>query len=543
MSFANLVEGKKLPVLFIGSGFSRRYLNAPNWEELLIQIYEFIGKSERDYRTLKSRIRNDPSNSDLSNGELNASIAEHIENEFNTFFYDSELLKKYPDWIEGNPFRECISLILNRLSILENKKTELQVFKNLKNKVMSIITTNYDRLLEELFTLEKEDTFIGQPELFNPNSLAVGELYKLHGCVSDSQNIVITKKDYDNFKENAKLFSAKLLTLISENPVVFIGYSIDDPNVQQTLSDLVRCLSSEQVSDLKNHFYVIDFCEGEEDLIEKEILFRSRSYTGQVESFPVTVISTDNYKLIYEKLSKLTPAMNLTVVKQVKRIVKDIVVESTEANKNPDKTIAVLLDDVNQLTNSHQKLAIAIGKISDIKTYGYDIMNVEEVLEDIIWENKEFDSRRLITTTYEGSFLKRYKLLPIYKYLCDLEQNDINGFSRVTKYIEEHQKKEDFLNKYCIKAIRKLPESNDISNIPDSISNYLNMYLWIIKNIENFNMHDINNFLKEEFAKYIDFNQNRQSDFRRLVSVYDFYKYKNSFKFDLISPFLSRSEE
>ncbi|MCY8633482.1 SIR2 family protein [Bacillus atrophaeus] len=530
MSFANLVEGKKLPVLFVGSGFSRRYLNAPNWEELLVQIYEFIGKSKQDYKKLKSRIRNDPSNSDLRDGELNASIAEHIEKEFNIFFYDSKLIDQYPDWIDGNPFRECISLILNRLSILENKKTELQVFKSLKNKVISIITTNYDRLLEELFTLEKEDTFIGQPELFNPNSLGVGELYKLHGCVSDSQNIVITKKDYDNFKDNAKLFSAKLLTLISENPVVFIGYSINDPNVQQTLSDLVRCLSSEQVSELKNHFYVIDYCKGEEDIIEKEILFNSISYTGQVATFPVTVISTDNYKLIYEKLSKLTPAMNLTMVKQVKRIVKDIVIESTEANKNPDKTIAVLLDDVNQLTNPQQKLAIAIGKISDIKTYGYNIMNVEEILEDIIWENKDFDSKKLITTTYEGSFLKSYGLLPIYKYLCDIEQKELIRLTRVMNHIEKHQKKEDFLNSNFKKQIKSFPESNDISNIPDRIKvNSRNKYLWIIKNIENFNMNDLNNFLKEEFAEYIGFDSIRKSDFRRLVSVYDFYKYKKSY--------------
>ncbi|TFJ89935.1 SIR2 family protein [Lentibacillus salicampi] len=55
-----------------------------------------------------------------------------------------------------------------------------------------------------------------------------GELYKIHGCITDPDNIVIASSDYSNFRSNAKLFSAKLLTLISKNPVIFIGYSISE---------------------------------------------------------------------------------------------------------------------------------------------------------------------------------------------------------------------------------------------------------------------------------------------------------------------------
>lgn len=38
-----LRERKMQPVFFIGSGLSRRYLDSPNWENLLMKIAEKVG--------------------------------------------------------------------------------------------------------------------------------------------------------------------------------------------------------------------------------------------------------------------------------------------------------------------------------------------------------------------------------------------------------------------------------------------------------------------------------------------------------------------
>ncbi|WP_416147626.1 hypothetical protein ACM26V_15470 [Salipaludibacillus sp. HK11] len=179
MSFNDLVNGNKLPVLFIGSGFSRRYLNSPDWESLLKSVYQFMGKSEIDYKTLKLKIKSNREYRDLGDGEINAVIAEEMEMQFNYHFYESYLAQQYPKWIEDevSPFRQCISIILSQLKLLKEKEEEIQVFKELKNKIMSVITTNYDTLLEELFDLSKDSTFIGQPQLFSPVSMELGELY------------------------------------------------------------------------------------------------------------------------------------------------------------------------------------------------------------------------------------------------------------------------------------------------------------------------------------------------------------------------------
>ena len=41
------------PILFIGSGFSKRYANAPKWEELLRRLFEICPRIDRDYAYYK----------------------------------------------------------------------------------------------------------------------------------------------------------------------------------------------------------------------------------------------------------------------------------------------------------------------------------------------------------------------------------------------------------------------------------------------------------------------------------------------------------
>jgi hypothetical protein len=528
MNFNKIIDGNKLPVLFIGSGFSRRYLNSPTWDKLLTIVYQKMGKTEFDFTALKSRVSNKSENRGLTDGEINAIVAEEIEREFNDYFYESDLIKKFPEWVkEGyNPFRKCVSDIVSDLDILEDKVEEINAFKSLKNKIMAIITTNYDLLIENLFSLPKESIFIGQPQLFNPRSVEVNELYKIHGCITDPNNIVITRKDYNTFKETAKLFSAKLLTLISENPVIFIGYSINDPNIQQTLSDLVRCLSKEQIEDLKNHFYLIEYNDGEQNLIEKQYLFHAKSYTGEETVFPITVISTDNYLEIYNQLSLLTPAMNLNTVRQVKRILKDIVVQSVESNPESDEVITIFMDDISKLKQNHEKFAIAIGNIKDINSaYGYSLRPIEDILEDVLFNNKNLNNKRLIKDTYEKSYLKIKRILPIYKYLVDFTKEELNDCPKVSTYIKEHRRLEDYLNSNIIKSLRNVPEGNSLEQMP-KFGNFYNKFIWIIKNINNLDLEEIKVFLQSTFHEYAAFNNNQKSDFRRLVSIYDLYAFK-----------------
>jgi len=59
----------------------------------------------------------------------------------------------------------------------------------------------------------------------------IGEIFKIHGCITDPAGIVLTDDDYEDWNNKKKYLSAKLLTYFLEHPVLIIGYSAQDPNV------------------------------------------------------------------------------------------------------------------------------------------------------------------------------------------------------------------------------------------------------------------------------------------------------------------------
>ena len=60
-------------------------------------------------------------------------------------------------------------------------------------KPHAIVTTNYDQLLELIF--KEYEPIIGQKVISGSNVL-VGEMFKIHGCISDPESLVFTEKDY-----------------------------------------------------------------------------------------------------------------------------------------------------------------------------------------------------------------------------------------------------------------------------------------------------------------------------------------------------------
>ncbi len=104
------------------------------------------------------------------------------------------------------------------------------------------VTTNFDTFLEDTLFADGissgYDAVLSRPIRnvdFGAPAGGGRTLLKMHGSVSNSrpeQSIVITEEDYHRFLRQDSYITNKLYTLFCERTVVFLGYSLSDPNIQ-----------------------------------------------------------------------------------------------------------------------------------------------------------------------------------------------------------------------------------------------------------------------------------------------------------------------
>lgn len=94
-------HSNKMPVLFIGSGISKRYLwKYPNWNELLKLSFSQFCKDDFQFQKYVDTFKRQG----FSDFEINTALGTVIEKEYNSAFYDRKIKLKVgnirnPSWV------------------------------------------------------------------------------------------------------------------------------------------------------------------------------------------------------------------------------------------------------------------------------------------------------------------------------------------------------------------------------------------------------------------------------------------------------------
>ncbi|OIQ84478.1 hypothetical protein GALL_337010 [mine drainage metagenome] len=197
--------------LFTGTGFSKAVTDndAPSWQGLLESICDVTP----DPATLKAALFPAGGKGVLSLEEAAQVIA-------------IELSK-----VEKNIHEEIASRI--RALTLRGDNSAIGDF--LSKRTFKVVTTNYDKLLETLSG--NADCHSLTPGLPIPRSQSRVKIYHVHGSIDSPENMVVTSDDYFRFINGESYFSRKLSTVLHENTVVIIGYSLGDNNLKAIISD------------------------------------------------------------------------------------------------------------------------------------------------------------------------------------------------------------------------------------------------------------------------------------------------------------------
>lgn len=185
-------ENKKL-VIFVGAGASLPS-GMPNWKQAIDKFKEhlYLGKNEEqnDYFKIPQLYYN-------ARGEK-----EYVELARSIFRCDEAL----------------------RPSEIHRRVIEFNV--------QTIVTTNYDNLLEKAATEQGEFLQCISQNQDIPYRTAEKEIVKIHGDFEHG-NFVLKEDDYLNYHENFKLMEVYIKSLIANNVILFVGYSFSDPDIKQ----------------------------------------------------------------------------------------------------------------------------------------------------------------------------------------------------------------------------------------------------------------------------------------------------------------------
>ena len=318
------------PILFIGSGLSQRYCGGPSWDDLLKTLSNNCPVIDKEYAYYKQK------HGDLIEvgTEFSEAYREWAWGDGRDQFPSDLFLESQPPEIY---IKQKVSEYFEEIITSESSSKAKELYPNelsalINTRPHAIITTNYDSFLEEIFP--DYTRVIGQ-SILKANYTDVGEILKIHGCSTEPSSLIITKSDYSNFTAKKKYLSAKLLTFFAEHPLVFLGYSAEDPNIRSILSDIDEILSPN--NELIPNIYLV---ERDLDVLNKNSYPREKLISIDHErSVRVKSLIADDFTWIYkafgssDKIQSVNPKILRALLARTYELVRhDIPKRTIEVN-------------------------------------------------------------------------------------------------------------------------------------------------------------------------------------------------------------------
>lgn len=388
------------PYLFIGAGMSIRYAGLPGWKDLLKEFTQYTDYPIEYY--------SGEANGDLSKAA--SSIANNFYEEWwrRDEFKESRKISSNSITKKSSPLKVEISNYLRRTlsahTVPDNLRLEYEAFSRVE--IDAIITTNFDSLLSELFPTFR--IFVGQDELLFENPQGVAEIYHIHGSTNNPDSLILTDEDYADFNKRNPYLAAKLITIFTEHPVIFLGYSMSDENIMQILQAVVQGFRPENAERLRKKIIFVDWKpDSQPEIHESEI-----SIDGTM--IPITRIVTENYQWIYDTLAIRNRALPAWLLRNLKEQVYDLV--NSDDPKRRLMYVKDISDAANDPTSNTADIDVVFGVGARILKKGLIGLSRWDLVDDIL----DDPSLQLDPTDILKIVLPRFPIatyVPIFKYL------------------------------------------------------------------------------------------------------------------------------
>ncbi len=394
------------PFLFVGSGMTRRYLNLPDWKSLLEHFAYEVKKTDFAYSIYENRAKK----FECPVGLL-PKIAELIQREYDEKWFSNEVKRTVDENVQQqvrnglSPFKaEIASYIKCNSHVNKVYQSEIEKLIEISEKsIAGVITTNYDSFLEDhLYQFKK---YVGQSQLMFSAIQGIAEIYKIHGSVEDPESIVINETDYQEFDAKSAYLASKLMTIFLEYPIVFLGYSVSDANIQNILEAIIRCLDHTQLEILESRFVFVEY---KQDISEPEVAL----HTIIIEGKPLTMsrIVLSDFKPFYEAIGKKQSKLPVRILRKFKQELYSYVITNTP-------TAAMRVAALEDERVSDDELVLAVGKAEQLGIHGLSGITGNDWYRNVVLGDLLFTADELLEHAFPILIKQNSNRLPLNKYL------------------------------------------------------------------------------------------------------------------------------
>lgn len=312
-----------------------------------------------------------------------------------------------------------------------------------KLEINYIITTNFDTLIEKKLNKSYEYDVIKKDEDL-AHSSRNKMIIKMHGDLKN-KNIILKRSDFKEYTKKFPLISTFIKGLFTTNTILFIGYSLNDPNVKNMLSWIRKILKEDF-----RKVYLVDFKSNDkvsslkdEKIINKIILpnLEKKEYLGISEE-----------KLLENKGKLLTDFLEDLYKKREEKL---------------EEENSLIYSNLDYLTEANLKALIKN-------------LNIVEFNTDKILSNKKiasFDKENCLDIMELNKYIEILIKSNIIQFNEDSSINTLKDFNKMENLNKKQEKLEFLLD--CIltfdrkRFIKFIEENNDIAKENLIVSGYI----------------------------------------------------------------------
>lgn len=387
-----LVETQALPVLFVGSGISRRYLGSPDWDGLLDHFAALTPRSIAYYRGLAGNDR--------------PRIASLIAEEFYKAWFTDEAYAEsravYEDQVQGiaDPLKYEIAQYVSSMEVSREPSVQEELKALASVHANAVITTNWDSVLETL--LPELEVFVGQQDVLFATTQSIGEIYKIHGSVTDPKSIIVTSEDYEAYWDGNPYLIAKLLTMLVEHPVLFLGYGLGDTHINRMLANLIACLTSDQIEVLNDRLVFVRRAPDGEASVLRRGTITVASHTLSVREYVCA-----SFIELFRMLGELPERFPAKLLRRLRQSVYELTFST-----DPSGRVHVLPIDQSEDVDDVE-IVVGVGMMERLGEKGYSSLGRADICRDMLECETDHHAERLVDNLLPR-LLRGAKFVPVY---------------------------------------------------------------------------------------------------------------------------------